>query len=80
MLAKDILTMDFEVQVYASHPNVLNAVSAVAIVGDSFMLRHLTSMFLSYHQPGYPLELFSSQDAAEEWLLGSQQINSTSEL
>lgn len=76
MLAQDVLTMDFDVQVYASNPQVLDSISAVAVVGDSFMLRHLTSMFLSYHKPVYPVALFSSVEEAEDWLLGKQQVHS----
>ena len=74
MLASDVLTMDFEVQVFASHPRVLDAISAIAVVGGSFMLRHLTSMFLSYHQPVYPVQLFSSQEEAEQWLLSADAV------
>ncbi|MAD45200.1 MAG: hypothetical protein CMI02_15240 [Oceanospirillaceae bacterium] len=78
MLAADVLTMDFEVQVFASHPRVLGAISAIAVVGDSFMLRHLTSMFLSYHKPAYPVMLFPSRADAEAWLLGSAQSQADS--
>ncbi len=49
IIASDVLTVDFEVQIYASNPLVQASTKAVAVIGDSFMLQHLTSMFLSYH-------------------------------
>lgn len=70
LLGQDILTVDFEVQIFASHPDLLRTTSAMAIVGDSFMLRHLTSMFLSYHAPAYPVQRFDRRDEAESWLGG----------
>ena len=73
LLADDLLTLDFEVQVFASHPDVLDSISALAIVGNSFMLRHLVSMFISYHQPGYPVQRFDSRGEAEAWLADEQK-------
>ena len=73
LVGHDILTIDFEVQLFASHPAVLGAVQALAVVGNSFMLRHLIAMFLSYHQPAYPVMRFDDQAEAEAWLLGSQE-------
>lgn len=70
LLGQDILTVDFEVQLFASHPDLLRTTTALAIVGDSFMLRHLTAMFLSYHAPAYPVQRFDQRDEAECWLTG----------
>ena len=68
LLVPDVLTVDFEVQIHASNPTVQASTSAFAVVGDSFMLKHLTSMFLSYHAPDYPVRLFSDRGAALAWL------------
>lgn len=70
VLAPDILTVEFEVQLFASNPAMLRSVAAMAIVGQAFMVRHLTSMFLSYHAPSYPVCLFATTNDAKEWLLG----------
>jgi len=70
ILGQDILTVDFEVQLFAFHPDLLRSTSALAVVGNSFMLRHLTSMFLSYHAPVYPVQRFDLRDEAEGWLTG----------
>ena len=70
VLAADLLTIDFEVQVFASRPNMAYWTSAMAIVGDSFMLRHFVSMFVSYHDPAFPVELFCAHDEAQFWLQG----------
>lgn len=68
MVAPDVLTIDFEVQLVASDVEVQRLTRAMAIVGDSFMLRHLTSMFLSYHAPAYPVQRFSCEQDALRWL------------
>ena len=68
IIASDVLTVDFEVQIYASNPLVQASTLAVAVIGDSFMLQHLTSMFLSYHAPSYPVRLFGHIDDAMQWL------------
>ena len=68
LLAKDVLTVDFEVQLHASNPKVQRVTKAIAIVGSSFMLEHLTSMFLSYHAPAYPVKRFDTEADAVCWL------------
>lgn len=70
LLAKDLLTIDFEVQLFASRPDMQFLTTAVAIVGKSFMLRHFVSVFVSYHAPDYPVALFDSHSDACEWLGG----------
>lgn len=68
LLVPDLLTLDFEAQIFASRPDLQQWTEAMAVVGDSFMLRHLVSMYASYHAPGYPLELFTKEELALEWL------------
>ncbi len=70
LLANDILTVEFEVQLFASHPQLQHSIRALAIVGSSFMLKHLTAMFLSYHAPDYPVRRFDTREDAEAWLAG----------
>lgn len=72
LLADSVLTVEFQVQLFASHPDLQRSVRALAIVGSSFMLRHLTSMFLSYHAPDYPVRRFDHRDEAEAWLAGRE--------
>lgn len=73
MIAENVLTVDFEVQLLASNPQVLKLTNSIAIVGSSFMLRHLTSMFLSYHAPVYPVARFDSIAEAQAWLLSRER-------
>lgn len=68
LIASDILTIDFEVQIFASRPDLILRTSSLAIVGDSFMLRHFVALFMSYHAPAYPVELFADEDSAMAWL------------
>lgn len=73
IIAKNVLTVDFEVQLQASDPRLLLATDGIAIVGDSFMLRHLTSMFLSYHAPGYLVQRFDTEEEAKVWLMSLRE-------
>jgi hypothetical protein len=73
MIATNVLTVDFEVQLHASDPRLLVVTEGIAIVGDSFMIQHLTSMFLSYHAPGYPVERFDTEEKARVWLMSLRE-------
>lgn len=76
LLANDVLTVEFQVQLYASHPDLQRSIKALAIVGNAFMAKHLYSMFVSYHPPEYPVKQFDEQAQAEVWLGGvSSQRN-----
>jgi hypothetical protein len=68
VLAGDLLTVDFDVQLFAARPDLQHWTEAMAIVGNSFMLRHLVSMFTSYHPPRYPVRLFDTEGQALQWL------------
>ena len=80
IIAPDVLTVDFEVQIYASNPLVQASTRAVAVIGDSFMLQHLTSMFLSYQAPAYPVRLFGHYADAMQWLSGGNPVNAEDEM
>lgn len=73
IIAKNVLTVDFEVQLHASDSQLLMVTEGIAIVGDSFMIRHLTSMFLSYHAPGYPVKRCDTEEEAKEWLMNLRE-------
>ncbi len=69
ILAKKILSAEYEAQRYASTERVCEVVSAMAIVLESFLARHLGNMFIAYHRPPYPTRLFKSEAVATRWLL-----------
>jgi len=65
-----IASVEYKAQRYLSSPEVCAGVSAGAIVVESFLERHLASMFLTYHRPPYPVQVFSDETEALAWLRG----------
>lgn len=63
-------SIEYAAQRYASTPEVCAGVSAGAIVVSSFLERHLARMFLIYHRPPYPVQVFSDEKGALAWLRG----------
>jgi len=60
--------VDYRAQRFASSPEVCAITSALAIVVTSFLERHLARLFLIYHRPPYPAQVFSSVEIARDWL------------
>lgn len=67
---KGVGSVEYAVQRYAASPEVCAGVSAGAIVVSSFLERHLAHMFLIYHRPPYPVQVFSDEKDAIAWLRG----------
>jgi len=67
---KGVASVDYKAQRYLSSPEVSAGVSAGAIVVKSFLERHLARMFLIYHRPPYPVQIFSDEVDALAWLRG----------
>jgi len=65
-----IASVEYKAQRYLSSPEVCAGVSAGAIVVKSFLERHLARMFLTYHRPPYPVQVFSDEADALAWLRG----------
>jgi len=65
-----IASVEYKAQRFLSSPEVGAGVSAGAIVVKSFLERHLARMFLTYHRPFYPVQVFSNEDDALAWLRG----------
>jgi hypothetical protein len=68
MLGERVGRVDYAAQRYASAPAVREVVSAMALVTGSFLQRHLARMFLMYHRPPYPVQVFADEPAARAWL------------
>ncbi len=67
---KGVASVEYKAQRYISSPEVCAVISAVAIVVKSFLERHLARMFLIYHRPPYPVQVFSDEADALAWLRG----------
>jgi hypothetical protein len=63
-------SVEYKAQRFLSSPEVSAGVSAGAIVVKSFLERHLARMFLIYHRPPYPVQVFRNEDDALAWLRG----------
>lgn len=64
-------SIDYAAQRYVASPEVCAGISAGAIVVSSFLERHLVRMFLIYHRPQYPVQVFSDEKDAITWLRNS---------
>lgn len=67
---KSVGSVDYAAQRYLSTPEVCGGIAAGAIVVKSFLERHLARMFLIYHRPPYPVQVFSDEMDAISWLRG----------
>jgi hypothetical protein len=67
---KAVASVEYKAQRYLSSPEVNKGISAGAIVVKSFLQRHLARMFLIYHRPPYPVQVFSDEADALAWLRG----------
>lgn len=65
---KGVASVEYKAQRYLSSPEVSAGISAGAIVVRSFLQRHLARMFLIYHRPSYPVQVFSDETGALAWL------------
>lgn len=65
-----VATVEYKAQRFASSPEICSVTSVVALVVQSFLERHLARMFLVYHLPPYPVQLFSNENEARSWLSG----------
>lgn len=67
---KGVGSVEYAAQRYIASPEVCAGISAGAVVVGSFLERHLTRMFLIYHRPPYPVQVFSDENDALAWLRG----------
>lgn len=70
MKGKSVGSVDYDAQRYLSTAEVCDGTAAGAIVVTSFLERHLARMFLIYHRPPYPVQVFSAESDALTWLRG----------
>jgi hypothetical protein len=68
-----IAIVEYKAQRHLSSPEICSVVSAGAIMVNSFLERHLARMFLTYHRPPYPVQVFSDEADALAWLRGFLQ-------
>jgi hypothetical protein len=67
---KAVASVEYKAQRYLSSAEVAAGIAAGAIVVKSFLERHLARMFIMYHRPPYPVQVFSDEADALAWLRG----------
>ncbi len=66
--AESIASAEYEAQQFASRDEVVELVSAMAIVVKSAFTRAMAELFMKFHRPPYPTRVFNDEDAATRWL------------
>ena len=66
--ADTLVSDDYEAQRFASHSAVVDAVKGLAIVVRSSFSRALVDLFMRFHKPPYPTQVFADEQPALDWL------------
>jgi hypothetical protein len=67
---RDIKSADRESREYAASEEVVNVVSAMALLIGSPISKVIGNFFLGLNKPKFPVKLFTSETEAIEWLKG----------
>lgn len=65
----NIIYLDYDAAKFCCNENLSELISAAAIITRTRLEQTLGRMFLRVHKPNYPLRLFTSEQAAEKWVL-----------
>ncbi|VAW78574.1 hypothetical protein MNBD_GAMMA15-616 [hydrothermal vent metagenome] len=65
---ESVAAADHDAQLYASSDEVIEVISAMAIIVRSFFTRAIADIFMKFHKPPYPTRLFSNEADALVWL------------
>jgi len=66
--AESVAAAEHAAQQFASSEEVVEVVSAMAIIVRSFFTRALADIFMMFHKPPYPTHVFNREDEALVWL------------
>lgn len=66
--SQSVAAAEHEAQQFASSEEVVEVVSALAIIVHSFFTRAMAEIFMKFHKPPYPTRVFTSEADALEWL------------
>lgn len=66
--ADTVASAEYEAQVFASRDDVAALVSAMGIVVKSIFTRAMSDLFMRFHKPPYPTQVFGDEQPALEWL------------
>ena len=66
--AESIASAEYEAQQFASRDDVVELVSAMAIIVKSVFTRAMADLFMKFHKPPYPTRVFNDEESAIRWL------------
>ncbi len=66
--ADSVAAAEHEAQQFASDPDVVEVVSALAIIVKSFFTRAMADIFIKFNKPPYPTRVFTNEADALAWL------------
>lgn len=66
--AESIASAEYEAQQFASRDEVVELVSAMAIIVKSMFTRAMAELFMKFHRPPYPTRVFNDEESALRWL------------
>ena len=66
--AESIASAEYEAQQFASRDEVVELVSAMAIIVKSAFTRAMAELFMKFHRPPYPTRVFNDEESALRWL------------
>lgn len=68
VLVEGSARLPHDAALFAVSPEFCAVTSALAIITKSFLAKHFAQMFIRYHRPTYPLQVFSTEAEATVWL------------
>lgn len=68
IIGSRIMAFDYASYRFSASKEVTDTVTAAALVCNSALERHISSVFVNMFRPSYPIRIFESQDAARRWL------------
>ncbi len=66
--AESVAAAEYEAQQFASSQEVVEVVSALAIIVKSFFTRAMADIFMRFSRPPYPTRVFTNETDALAWL------------
>lgn len=68
IIGSRIMAFDYASYRFSAGKEVTDTVTAAALVCNSALERHISSIFVNMFRPSYPVRIFESTDAARRWL------------
>lgn len=71
--ADSVASADYDAQRHASSEEVREMICCMAIVVRCVFTRAMADLFMRFHKPPYPTQIFNDETEAMEWLLNERR-------